>query len=94
MSALRYWIWLTTRHDLGPAGVLGVLEHFITPERAYYADPEEYDFLPLPAAAKRSLLDKGTDRAEEILADCERLGVRIMTLAGTPTTPGRPAADR
>ena len=51
MSALRYWIWLTTRHDLGPAGVLGVLEHFITPERAYYADPEEYDFLPLPAAA-------------------------------------------
>ncbi len=80
MSALRYWIWLTTRHDLGPAGVLGVLEHFITPERAYYADPEEYDFLPLPAAAKRSLLDKGTDRAEEILADCERLGVRIMTL--------------
>ena len=80
MSALRYWIWLTTRHDLGAAGALKVLDHFITPERAYYADPEEYDFLPLSAAARRSLLDKGTDRAEEILADCERLGVRIMTL--------------
>ena len=75
MSALRYWIWLTTRHDLGAAGALKVLDHFITPERAYYADPEEYDFLPLSAAARRSLLDKGTDRAEEILADCERLGV-------------------
>lgn len=52
MSALRYWIWLTTRHDLGPAGVLGVLEHFITPERAYYATRRNMTFFLSPLLLK------------------------------------------
>ena len=49
---LQEWIWLTTRKALGPKGVLRVLEYFGTPERAFYADPEQYDQIPeLPAAA-------------------------------------------
>ena len=42
MSALKYWLWLTGRRGLGNAGALRVLAHFVTPERAFYADPEEY----------------------------------------------------
>ena len=38
MAELKYWLWLTTRKGLGPAGALAVLDHFITPERAFYGE--------------------------------------------------------
>ena len=78
MAALKYWLWLSTRRGLGGRGILQVLDHFVTPERAYFADPGEYELLP-PAMA-RALGDKSMDGAERILADCDRLGVHIMTL--------------
>jgi DNA processing protein len=80
MAALKYWIWLSSRKGLGAAGTMAVLDHFATAERAYYADPEEYDFLALNPAARQSLLDKKMDGAEKILADCERLNLRVMTM--------------
>ena len=42
MATLKYWLWLTGRRGLGNAGALRVLDHFVTPERTFYADPEEY----------------------------------------------------
>ena len=38
MADLKYWLWLTTRKGMSAARVLAVLDHFVTPERAYYAD--------------------------------------------------------
>lgn len=86
MAELEYWLWLTTRKGLGPAGALAVIDHFITPERAYYGEREDYDALPLPPFARQSLLDKSMDGANKILGDCDRLGVRVMTFqdAGYP----------
>ncbi len=78
---LKDWIWLTTRKGLGSRGVMQVLEFFGTPERAFYADPEQYDQIPgLSALARSSLRDKGQEGTDRILGDCDRLGVRIMTL--------------
>ena len=80
MAELKYWLWLTGRRGLGNAGALRVLDHFVTPERAFYADPEEYALVEdLTPAARRALLDKDTGGAEEILADCTRLGLHILT---------------
>lgn len=79
MAELEYWLWLTTRKGLGAAGALTVIDHFITPERAYYGERENYDALPLPPFARQSLLDKSMDGANKILGDCDRLGVRVMT---------------
>ena len=79
MAELEYWLWLTTRKGLGPAGALTVIDHFITPERAYYGEREDYEALPLPPLARQSLLDKSMDGANRILGDCDRLGVRVMT---------------
>lgn len=79
MAELKYWLWLTTRRGLGPAGALTVIDHFITPERAYYGEREDYEALPLPPFAKQSLLDKSLDEPNRILGDCDRLGVRLMT---------------
>ena len=86
MAELKYWLWLTTRKGLGPAGALAVLDHFSTPERAYYAGGEDYEPLPLTPFAKQSLLDKSMDEPNKILGDCDRIGLRIMTFqdAGYP----------
>lgn len=78
MSALKYWLWLATRRGVGVLGVQRVLEQFGTPERAYFADPGELELLSPAAAA--GLRDRSMDKAERILADCERLGIRIMTI--------------
>jgi len=80
VSALKYWTWLTSRRGIGAAGAMTVLNHFATPELAYYADPEEYDYLPLDAGARASLRDKSMAPAEKILEDCERLSLRMMTI--------------
>ena len=79
MSGLKYWLWLTTRRGLDAAGAMTVLDYFVTPERAYYADREEYGQLPLPARARAGLEDKELDSADRILADCQRLALRVMT---------------
>lgn len=79
MSGLKYWLWLTSRKGMDAPSALTVLDHFITPERAYYGDIEDYEALPLRAQARQGLMDKELDTAEHILEQCELLGLRIMT---------------
>lgn len=81
MATLKYWLWLTTRKGLGTLTAVRILEAFGTPESAYFADGKEYDLVEaLSGTAKSSLLDKDLSGAEAILADCDRLGYRILTL--------------
>lgn len=87
MASLKYWLWLTTRKGISNVSVLGVLDHFGTPEAAHFADPAEYDLIPgLTKQGRASLLDKSMEGAEHILAECDRLGCRILTFgdAGYP----------
>ena len=81
MASLKYWLWLTTRRGLGAPGALRVLEHFASPERAYYADPEEYALVSgLDEETRQSLADKDTGQADRILAACDSQGLRLLTL--------------
>lgn len=81
MATLKYWLWLTTRKGGRPEHAFQLLEHFGTPEGAYFADPGEYELLEgVSDRVRESLLDKNLDGAEGILADCERLGIRVLTV--------------
>lgn len=81
MASLKYWLWLTTRKGVSDLGAMGLLDHFGTPEAVHFADPEEYALVPgLGRQGKESLLDKSMEEPERILAECERLGIRILTL--------------
>ena len=81
MANLKYWLWLTERKGLAGQALWNVLEHFGSPERAYFADGEEYRLVPgLSGAAVRSLSDKSMACADKILGDCDRLSIRIMTI--------------
>ena len=83
MAPLKYWLWMATRRgtEERPEYLCRVLEHFGTPEAAYFADPGEYDLVPdLPELVRQELRDKELDGAERILEQCARLNLRILTV--------------
>lgn len=87
MASLKYWLWLTTRKGLGTRGAKRVLDHFGSPETAFFADPGEYEAIPeLTARARESLQSKDLGQTDRILGDCDRLGIAVTTFqdAGYP----------
>lgn len=80
MANLKYFLWLTTRKGLGVGEPWELLTHFGTPEAAYFAQRAEYELLGITGQRRESLEDKDLRGAEKILADCDRLGIRIMTI--------------
>lgn len=81
MATLKYWLWLTTRSGMQPVDALRILDHFGTPEKAYFADPAEYALVEkLSRQAAASLRDKSLNEANRILGDCDRLGIHILTI--------------
>lgn len=81
MSNLKHWIWLTQRKGLAGQNAVRVLEHFGTPELAHAADEGAYRLVGgLSDGAIRSLMNKSLDLADEILGDCDRLGIQLLTL--------------
>lgn len=81
MGNLRHWLWLTTRGSAPGMYAARLLEHFGSPEAAYFADEKEYDQLrELPAEVRKALKDKSLSEAERILEDCQRLDVQLLTI--------------
>ena len=81
MATLKYWLWLTGRAGLSPARRRELVERMGSPESVYFADPGEYTLEEnLSETARRSLSDKSMDAAEEILAQCEQLGISLLTI--------------
>ncbi len=80
MSNLKYWVWLSRCKGLAGQNCVRVLEHFGSPEHAYYADAQEYlQIGGLPEGAISSLKDKSMSHVDRILGDCDRLGIRMLT---------------
>ena len=81
MSTVRHWLWLSTRGKNPERYAARILAHFGTPEGAYHADREAYDRVEgLPEKVKQTLLDKNLAEIDKILQDCQRLGIRILTI--------------
>ena len=81
MSGIKYWVWLSECGGLTLRAKLLLLEHFGTPENIYFAGREDYlhvDGMDLRLAD--ALSDKSLDTADRVLGDCERLGLRILTM--------------
>lgn len=53
MSNLRHWLWLSTRGPAPGMYAARLLEHFGTPEGAYFASEAAYDQVPdLPSKVR------------------------------------------
>lgn len=79
MPALHYLIWLTTRRGLQPDQSTELVRRFGSAQAVYFADGAEYERLSLNRTAADSLRDKSLSGVEQVLADCDRLGLRILT---------------
>ena len=87
MSALKYWLWLTELPGLTNQTRLALLRHFPTPEDVYYAEAEEVLLTDGITREQAKLLeDKDCGRADQILADCQRMHSDVVTIqdAGYP----------
>ena len=81
MAGLKYWGWLNECRGLTNRSRALLLDHFGSPEDVYYADEAEYALVEGLSKKQFELLaDKSTDGADKILGDCQRLGLRILTM--------------
>ena len=82
MTALKYWLWLTTRPGIGLIRAKKLLEYFGSPDNIYYAKDRDYlDIEGLKAGDITQLMQKNLDAANNILSSCEEIGCRIITLS-------------
>lgn len=80
MANLNAFLWLNTCPGISPEHHYALIRRFGSPEAVYYADEEEYALAGLSPAWRKALADKSMERVEKVLEDCERLGVRILTI--------------
>lgn len=81
MSALKYWLWLTELRGLKNQARLALLRHFGSPEDVFYADAGEILLTEGITRADAAILENHDLRtADRILADCQRLDIRILTI--------------
>ena len=89
MSALKYWVWLAECRGVSNQARLALLRHFGSPEDVFYADEGEILLTEgITREQAKALEDRKLDKADKILADCQRLGLRILTIQDTEY-PGR-----
>jgi len=81
MSALKYWLWLSTRSGIGVARKKQILEHFGAPEAVYKARDREYLDVPgIKLEDMQVLMDKDIEIAGKIISCCKEIGCRTITL--------------
>ena len=81
MSALKYWVWLSECRGVSNQTRLALLRHFGGPEDVFYADTGEILLTEgITREQAKALEDHKLDKADKILADCQRLGLRILTI--------------
>ena len=81
MSALKYWLWLTELRGLKNQTRLALLRHFGTPEDVFYADAGEILLTEGITREQAAILeDHRVDTADRVLADCQRLDLRLLTI--------------
>ncbi len=80
MSALKYWLWLTSLPRVGNQLRLALLQQFGSPEDIYFADQESYLHAGADLAQAQCLSDKRMTAADRILGRCDALGIRIVTM--------------
>ena len=77
---LIHWIWFSQRPGLSDRSRAEILQHFQDAEDVYFADAEAFTAVDgLSEEAVASLQDKNLTQAEEILGQCAKKNIHILT---------------
>ena len=80
MSALKYWIWLSSLSGIGPVTAARLLDRFGSPYEVFNADAKEYmEVEGIRSSDIAKLAEKDVGAANKILASCAGSGIRILT---------------
>lgn len=80
MSAIKYWLWLSTAAAVPPRAKTALLEHYGSPEEMYFAPQGEYRKLLGSAVEGVDALEmRDLDKALRIIDDCEKQGISIIS---------------
>lgn len=78
---LKYWLWLACKSGLSCRSILALLRHFASPEDIFFAQEQDYREVDgLHSGDYARLADKDLTRSEQVLADCNKKSIRILTL--------------
>ena len=80
MSALGYWVWLSSLKGIGARSADKIIEVFGSPEKAFFADDRMIEDTTLSKFEKDAIKDKSLGRAEEIMRTCRDKNIRILTI--------------
>ncbi len=81
MTAMKYWLWLAGLKGVPGRVKLCLLDHFDTPERIFFSEQGEYLLVEgVTREIAAALENKSLKEADRILGDCERLGLRVLTI--------------
>ena len=77
---LIHWIWFANRPNLSDRGRAEILQHFQDAEDVYFAASDAFSCVDgLTAEALASLQDKDLSQAEQILGECAKKQIHILT---------------
>ncbi|MEG0779846.1 MAG: DNA-processing protein DprA [Oscillospiraceae bacterium] len=78
---LKYWLWLCNLPGLTNQTRLSLLQRFGTPEDIFFAETDEILLTEGIRRAQAALLEnKDLKLADEIMGDCDGLGLRVVTM--------------
>lgn len=78
---IEYWLWLSTREQIGIKGALALLDAFGSPEEIFFADSETLkNTAGVSPTMLPALLDKNLLSSKQILSSCYEKNIRILTL--------------
>lgn len=85
MASLKYWLWLSSLPKVSLRMKHVLLDAFETPEKIYFSESGEYSLVEGITRPVIAALEEGRslDGADRILGDCERLGLRVLTIQDT-----------
>ena len=82
MDSMVYWIWLSLACSPGSTTFGKLIKEFADAREIYEASDKAISTtIGYRTSDRSALLDKNLDRAKEILTDCRRRGIGIMTYA-------------
>ena len=81
MSALKYWVWLSSLEGLGIRARAAVIRRFGDAESAFFSPAGSFAATEGISASEAALLERrDLSSVGEILADCESQGLSIITM--------------
>ena len=78
---LVHWVWFAHRPGLNDRMKLMLLQHFQDPEELYFSDSGAFNHIEgMTRELKESLADKNLTAAEEILENCRKNQIHLLTI--------------